>query len=245
VPFALESFRLHRELATALAAGGTASYALEPVTRVLVAFDEKDEDELDAVERAFAGHPSFATARLSAASLRTIEPRLASAVRIGLLIEGNYSLDSRAFHLAIAAAARDAGPASFVRRRQVHGARRIRHAGTHDRRQPSLRRARSGDGPWVAETREWIGVDLPVTPVKGEMLRLRLRERSISHDFTHGLISSIVAAMRRFGSASPAKRQGSTSLRPRRASCADRRRGAYAAGDRDAELIEHSQRCGR
>jgi glycine/D-amino acid oxidase-like deaminating enzyme len=62
VPFALESFRLHRELATALAAGGTASYALEPVKRVLVAFDEKDEDELHAVERAFAGHPSFATA---------------------------------------------------------------------------------------------------------------------------------------------------------------------------------------
>ncbi len=77
--------------------------------RVLVAFDAKDEDALDAVERTFAGYPAFATARLRAEALRGIEPRLASAVQSGLLIEGNYSLDSRAFHLAIAAAARNAG----------------------------------------------------------------------------------------------------------------------------------------
>ena len=190
VPFALESFRLHRELATALAAGGAASYALEPVKRVLVAFDETDDGDLDAVERAFAGHPSFATARLGAGSLRTIEPRLAPVLRGGLLIEGNYSLDSRAFHLAIAAAARGAGvepvrtSATGVAARgglvtHVHTA-----AGRHACDALVL-----ATGPWVAETREWIGVDLPVMPVKGEMLRLRLRERSISHDFTHGLIS--------------------------------------------------------
>ena len=44
-------------------------------------------------------------------------------------------------------------------------------------------------GPWVAETREWLGVDLPVEPVKGEMLRMRLPPPNITHDFTHGLVS--------------------------------------------------------
>jgi glycine oxidase len=190
VPFALESLRLHHELAKELATRGKASYALEPVRRVLLAFDAKDEDEFDPVERAFAGHASFATARLRAEALREVEPRLAAIVRGGLLIEGNYSLDSRAFHLAIAAAAQDAG---------VELVGTSATGVTSDAATASAVHTASGDhvcdalvlatGPWVAETRAWIGVDLPVAPVKGEMLRLRLRGRNISYDFTHGLIS--------------------------------------------------------
>jgi glycine oxidase len=190
VPFALESFRLHQVLAKDLASRGKASYALEPVRRVLLAFDAKDEDELEGVERVFAGYAAFATARLRSDALREIEPRLAVAVRGGLLIEGNYSLDSRAFHLAIAAAARDAG-AEFV---HASATEVTAHDGT-----VSAAHTESGEyacdalvlatGPWVAESRAWIGVDVPVAPVKGEMLRLRLRDRNLSHDFTHGLIS--------------------------------------------------------
>ena len=76
-------------------------------------------------------------------------------LRGGLLIEGNYSLDSRAFHLAIAAAARGAGvepvraSATGVAARgglvtQVHTA-----AGSHPCDALVL-----ATGPWVAETRE-------------------------------------------------------------------------------------------
>jgi len=189
VPFALESFRLHQELAAAIGPG-TPPYALEPVKRVLVAFDDEDEAELDSVARAFAGLPSFATSRLSAASVRAIEPRLTPGIRCALLIEGNYSFDSAAFHLAISAAARDAG-ADLVQASATGIATRgeaVTHvdtvAGRH--RCDALVLA---TGPWVAETREWLGLHLPVAPVKGEMLRLRLRGRALSHDFTHGLIS--------------------------------------------------------
>jgi glycine/D-amino acid oxidase-like deaminating enzyme len=119
------------------------------------------------------------------ASLRTIQARLASAGE-GLLIEGNYSLDSRAFHLAIAAAARDTG-AELVRASATGIAARgglVTQVHTTAGSLPCDALVLA-TGPWVAETREWIGVDLPVTPVKGEMLRLRLRERS-SLFFTHG-----------------------------------------------------------
>jgi glycine oxidase len=44
-------------------------------------------------------------------------------------------------------------------------------------------------GPWVGETREWLGFDLPVTPVKGEMLRIRLQGAGLQYDFTRGMIS--------------------------------------------------------
>jgi glycine oxidase len=190
VPFALESLRLHHSLAERLAARGVRHYSLDPVRRVLLAFDEKDGDELDAVERAFAGRSAFPTARLHADALREIEPRLAPAVCGGLLIEGNYSIDSRAFHLAIAGAAREAG-AQFVHSTATGI---VARAGS-----VAAVRTTKGDhpcdalvlatGPWVAETRAWLGVDLGVTPVKGEMLRLRLRGQNISHDFTRGLIS--------------------------------------------------------
>jgi glycine oxidase len=190
VPFALESFRLHQALANELGARSAAAYALEPVRRVLLAFDDRDDAELAGIARAFSAHPAFRTARLRVDALREIEPRLAGEVRGGLLIEGNYSLDSRAFHAAIAAAARDAG-AQFVR---AAASSIASQAGS-----VSNVRTASGDyacdvlvlatGPWVAETRAWLDVELPVTPVKGEMLRMRLRGRNISHDFTHGLIS--------------------------------------------------------
>ena len=51
VPFALESLQLHRALAPELAALGCTPYRIEPVKRVLLAFDDKDRQELDAVAR--------------------------------------------------------------------------------------------------------------------------------------------------------------------------------------------------
>ena len=64
VPFAIESLRLHLELSGTLAADGGARYALEPVRRVLVAFDDNDERPWRTVvgvvtdtEKEFASNP--------------------------------------------------------------------------------------------------------------------------------------------------------------------------------------------
>jgi glycine/D-amino acid oxidase-like deaminating enzyme len=107
------------------------------------------------------------------------------------MIEGNRSLDSAAFMRALAEGAQKAGAAL------VHATvRALRHDG---RRAVVAVRTESGEhacdalvlatGPWVAETRAWLGVELAVEPVKGEMLRLRLSGANITHDFTHGLTS--------------------------------------------------------
>jgi glycine oxidase len=44
-------------------------------------------------------------------------------------------------------------------------------------------------GPWVGDVLEWLGVALPVTPEKGELLRLRLPGPNIAYDLTHEHIS--------------------------------------------------------
>jgi glycine oxidase len=190
VPFALESLRLHRELAPELAALGCAPYRIEPVKRVLLAFDDKERDELDATGRIFAPHEDFSTMRVAPTQLRALESRLSDAVIEGLLIEGNGSLDSLAFTRALAEAARKAGAASLPSR--LVGVRREpRHVRAVYTESGELQcdALVLATGPWVAETRSWLGIDLPVEPVKGEMLRLKLPGANVTHDFTHGMIS--------------------------------------------------------
>jgi glycine oxidase len=190
LPLALESFRMHEVLQDELAALGCASYGVEPVRRVLVAYDDADRDELDNVARLFASADEFSTMRLDANDLQRIEPRLSGAIREGLLIEGNRSLDSRAFNLAMSEAAKRAG-ASVVRAEVQHMNHR---AHTVSSVHTSIGEITCdavvvATGPWVAQVNEWLGVALVVEPVKGEMLRVRLPHGNVTHDYTHGLIS--------------------------------------------------------
>jgi glycine oxidase len=107
------------------------------------------------------------------------------------LIEGNESLDSLAFTRALAEGAKKVGTVLLPSR--LTG---VRH---ESKRWVRAVRTESGElacdslvlatGPWVAETRSWLGIELPVEPVKGEMLRLRLPGANVTHDFTHGIIS--------------------------------------------------------
>lgn len=190
MPLALESFRLHLNLADELALLGCAAYGLAPVKRVLLAFDEAERRELADTERRFAAQQGFAATPLDATTLRRVDHRLSEAVLEGLLIEGNKSLHSLAFNRALAQGARKVG-ATMIHAR----AERL----THRNGTVTTVHTSAGEvgcdvlvlatGPWVAETREWLGLDLAVEPVKGEMLRLRLPEPNITHDFTRGMIS--------------------------------------------------------
>jgi glycine/D-amino acid oxidase-like deaminating enzyme len=190
VPLALASFRLHGSLAQELATLGCASYGTAPVRRVLVAFDEQERVELDATARQFAEHAGFATTRLTPAQLQTIEPRLSAAIREGLVIEGNLSLDSHAFNLALAEGARRAGatPVHATVQGLLHRDGRVEAVRT-EAGELACDALVLATGPWVAETRAWLGIELAVEPVKGEMLRMRLPGANITHDFTHGIIS--------------------------------------------------------
>ncbi len=191
VPLGLESLRLHLALAPELAVLGCAHYRIEPVKRVLLAFDDQDREELDATARLFATHEDFRTIRVVPPQLRALEPRLSDAVIEGLLIEGNGSLHSLAFTRALADGAQKLGAIRLPSR--MVG---VRH---ENRRRVRAVHTESGElacdalilamGPWVAEMRSWFGIELPVEPVKGEMLRLKLPGANVTHDFTHGMIS--------------------------------------------------------
>jgi glycine oxidase len=157
---------------------------------VLVAFGDADRGELDEVEKLFAGNAGFATARLGAPALRGIDARLSADIVEGLRIEGNESIDSAAYNRALVEGAGKAG--ARIVRAEVLGVERraARISSLATQAGPiACDCAVFATGPWVAEVGRWLGLELRVEPVKGEMLRMRLPPPNVTHDFTHGLIS--------------------------------------------------------
>ncbi len=190
IPLALEAFSLHRVLLAELTALGCAAYDWRPVRRVLLALDESDMQHLHLAQLAFADRAGFNATRLGGAAVAALDARLSGGIEAGLLVEGNMSLDSGRFHHALAEAAGKLG-AIFVRGK-VSGL--IEENGNA----VGLRTSEGefaadafvfATGAWTAPWDKQLGMTLPVSPVKGEMLALDLPGPPLGYDFTHGMVS--------------------------------------------------------
>ena len=166
------------EFAAELARGvRDAEIALRPTGTLLLARDADEEAELER-QLEFRRSLGLDVRRLRPSAARELEPALAPALRGALEAPGDHSLDPRP---VLARAARG------VRRRRradprAHAARRPRA-----RRQPPARPWSSPDGerlsagavvlaagPWSGRLPGLPdGADVPVRPVKGQILRLR------------------------------------------------------------------------
>jgi glycine oxidase len=190
VPLALESFRRHMALAEELSALGCRGYDLAPVRRILLAFDAARRRELEEIARGFENRKGFSARLLDPKAVLDLEPRIAIDLQAGLLVLGNMSVDSRALTHALAEGA------------SRHGAKivpmRVGGLDTVSGRVAAVRVGRDSiscdavvlaTGPWVSETKEWLGLSLPVEPIKGQMLRMKLPGEAPRHDISHGIIS--------------------------------------------------------
>lgn len=189
-PLSLESFRLHPILAEELAKQGCARYEVKPVRRLLLAFNEAERMQLNEVAALFSGHEGFSAQLLDTSALRILEPRLADDVLAGLLMEGNMALDSHALNCALVDGAARLG-ATLVRA-GVHSlgaaSGRVCSVGTQYGNIP-CDAVVLATGPWVSETLKWLGLKLPIEPVKGQLLRMKLPGKGLEFDLTHGMIS--------------------------------------------------------
>jgi glycine oxidase len=159
------AFAAELEAATGLPVG------LRTAGTLVVGFDEDDMRELDALH-AFQRDLGLSAERLTPRATRSREPSLTPRVRGGLFVAGDHSVDGRALHAALLAAAAAAG-VRITRDRvaavQVDGGRAT-----------GLRLA---SGPVVAAGTVVLALGawsaalpgvppLPVRPVKGQILRL-------------------------------------------------------------------------
>lgn len=188
--FALTSFRLHEALERELSSLGCIPYGVEPVRRLLVCYKDDDREALAPIADLFIDTPGFAANWLDRDKIRKMDPRLAADIESGLLLDGNRSLDARKFNHAVVDGAVKHGARLMTA--EVRGITRHGSQGysVHtDHGDVSCDALVLTTGPWVGATEDWLGLKLPVEPVKGEMLRVRLRGDNIAYDFTHGMIS--------------------------------------------------------
>lgn len=170
---AREGLRLHRTMAPLLQAETGVDLRLAPLTLLIPAFDEAEVTALRV--RADRARPGERLTWLDGGAARTLEPRLTPRVLGALCVADEARVDSYRLTLALARAAERHG--AVIRYGRVVG---LLERGD---RVTGVRLARDripagcvvlAAGPWVGLMSRWVPSPIPVTPLRGQLLHLRL-----------------------------------------------------------------------
>lgn len=174
-PLALESFRLHRELAPLLKEETGIDTEFELHTAATVAFSEEGAEQMRERLPWQQAQAGFRVEWRSGKEILALEPRLTHQVIGGVVTEHVGMLEPYRYCLALLEAAEKMG-ATF-RHGQVCG---LRYQGNRvtgvqlPREELPCEALVMAMGPWAGDAGPWVGVDLPVKPLKGQLLRLRV-----------------------------------------------------------------------
>jgi glycine/D-amino acid oxidase-like deaminating enzyme len=118
--------------------------------------------------------PGYDVTWLDAADARKLEPRIAPETVGALHIEGGADVEPYRLTLALAQAAEKRGVT--IRTGNViavhrHGSR-VRGVAIEGE-EIAAEHVVLAMGPWSADASKWIGVNIPITPLKGQIIRLR------------------------------------------------------------------------
>ena len=175
LPLAMESFRLHLALWPELERVTGQALRARRISMAYVASDDAAVSELLELRDVFedARDDGFSAQWLETAEFRTFEPRVSPRIAGALLTDGNAILDSHRLTVLLAEAAQKQG--ATVQAGTVTGIQQS------DRRVTGVEvdgavipcdTAVVALGPWTGAAEGWLGVPLPVEPLKGEILRM-------------------------------------------------------------------------
>ncbi len=185
---ASRSFELHLDHRDEIARLSEMDHTLRRVSRIELAFDETQVAELKGSMARYSDAEGFAARWLDRADLRRLEPRLGSEAVGGLLIDGNGMVDSRAYSVAIWRAAQQLG-ARLIQADAAgveHHGSRISAVELHSGRSVSCNALVLTTGPWVSAAERWLGLTIPVEPLKGELLLVRMPGARFQHHVSWG-----------------------------------------------------------
>ena len=185
--FAWESFLLHKTLYPKLMTLTETDYQLRQTSEIMLTFEESEVVELEELADRFMLAEGFSAAMTDETGVRQMDPRITGKFAGCVFKRGNYSLDSRAFGQALASAAQQMG--ASLRPGVVRGLK-IRHD------QVTRVLLEDGEiecgqvvlamGPWSRQAESWLNTYIPVDPLKGEILRMRLPGDPLQHDVSGG-----------------------------------------------------------
>jgi glycine oxidase len=189
-PLALASFQLHLALWEELQQATGRDCQGHIIATVKVAFDEADLPELEEELNTFVTTPGFSAHWLDRSALRALEPRLNPGVMRGAYLYGNGVVDSHLFTVLLAEAAQRYGATT-----QAGSVRGLQHAHGRvtgvvlDDGVLACDTVILAMGPWARDAEAWLGLSIPVTPLKGEILRMELQGPGLAHDFASPEVS--------------------------------------------------------
>ena len=184
---AATSFAMHAELAQTLEEESGVEYHHKSIAFVTVAFDDSDIPGMQLTHDIFEGADGFNAHWIDAAELRQLEPRLNPNAKRGLYAYGNAIVSGYEFTNALARAAERMG--AEIRQATAVSLRtdgdRVTGVALEDG-VIGCDAALIASGPWSGKAEEWLGIDIPIEPYKGEILRLRIDGDMPPYDFSGG-----------------------------------------------------------
>lgn len=187
IPFALEAFRLHAQIRAELTELGCAHCIAVPTGRIFLGYDAAERARLHDIAALFAGTAGFSASWLESHELRRIESRLARDTAFGVLAEGNLAIDGHGFTRSLADGASLMGCSIVYESVLGVASRGDRAVGVNTANgMIACDDLVLATGPWVAQTTSWLGVAVPVEPLKGEILLVRMPQQLPKYDLTWG-----------------------------------------------------------
>ncbi len=190
-PLAMTSFRMHKDIWGDLIERSGIDFQPEIISSVRVAFNGFDLDAMRSTQQIFDRADSdFSGEWLDSGQLRELEPRIADKAIWALDTRGNAVLSSERYTQALAGAAETLG--ATVVTADVTGissdGERVTSVET-SQGSLSCGSVVFATGPWSAQVGDWLGVNVPVEPYKGEILRTTLPSGPLPADLQGGGIS--------------------------------------------------------
>ena len=181
-PLTLESYRMHLGLTVEV----KAETGIDPESRdmscIWLAFDEAETAEFDGRFQLAERVDSFSGRRLDTRELASLEPRISPQVVGAMCLEHIRQVSSYQYTMALATAAEKHG--ATVRQATVRGLTqangRVSGVLLNDG-QISSDRVIIAMGPWTGEVTDWLGLAVPVGPLKGQIVRLDLPGSPLKH----------------------------------------------------------------
>ena len=181
--FAWESFRLHLDLYPELKTLTEIDYQLRQTSEIMLTFDQSSVSGLEDIAERFTHTDGFSASMTSESQVQELDRRISTDFAGCVFKRGNYSLDSQDFTRALHAAALASGathrPSSVRGLEASHGqvSRVLLDDGEIECGQVLL-----AMGPWSRMAESWLNTYIPVDPLKGEILRMRLPGDPLEHD---------------------------------------------------------------
>ncbi len=172
---AAEGMRLHRELAADLAKSTDINIEFREWPTLSLEFSQEDAETAKDAVAWQQEQPGYSARWMDPQDVRSVDDRISDAVLGGVYVDGTLDVDPYRLMLALTQSAEAAGVT--VRHGTVTGLKsrggKVKGVVLEYEEVPA-ENVVLAMGPWGAEASSWIGQVTPVTPLKGQILRMRV-----------------------------------------------------------------------